>query len=115
MDDLQTSEESAFVVEDVQNIIKESIEAVLEGCTYQSIKVPQWTNNVVEQCMKRLIALNKPFKYVVTCLIMQKNGAGLVTASSCYWDTLSDGTSIYRWENPKKNMDCITTVFGLAI
>lgn len=27
----------------------------------------------------------------VTCIIMQKNGAGLHTASTCFWDTKSDG------------------------
>ena len=48
---------------------------------------------MVEVCLKRLTALNKPFKYVVTCVIMQKNGAGLHTASSCYWDNTTDGES----------------------
>lgn len=28
----------------------------------------------------------------VTCVIMQKNGAGLHTASSCFWDSSTDGT-----------------------
>eukprot|EP00163_Fabomonas_tropica_P028211 TRINITY_DN569_c0_g2_i4.p1 TRINITY_DN569_c0_g2~~TRINITY_DN569_c0_g2_i4.p1 ORF type:complete len:114 (+),score=11.32 TRINITY_DN569_c0_g2_i4:223-564(+) len=113
MDDLQTSEESAFVAEDVQSIIKDSVDATLQNQTYHHSKVPQWTSNVVEQCLKRLTVLNKPFKYVVTTIIMQKNGAGLHTASSCYWDNASDGSLTYRWES--KSMYCITTVFGLAI
>ena len=69
MEDLQASEESAFVQEDVSAIIKEArararsqatprqcfygrpalaqaIETVLMPCTYQHTKVPQWTNNV---------------------------------------------------------------------
>lgn len=29
--------------------------------------------------------------FLVTCVIMQKNGAGLHTASSCYWDNATDG------------------------
>ena len=29
--------------------------------------------------------------FVVTSVIMQKNGAGLHTASSCYWDNTTDG------------------------
>jgi len=113
MEDLHSSEEAAFVVEDVQNIIKESIETTLQNATYHHSKVPQWTNNVVEQFLKRLTNLNKPFKYVVTCIIMQRNGAGLHTASSCYWDNTSDGSCTHMWQN--KNMYCITTVFGLAI
>eukprot|EP00899_Mesostigma_viride_P019970 jgi/Mesvir1/27975/Mv20178-RA.1 len=92
MDDLQTSEEAAFVADDVNNIIKESIDGILLNASYDHIKVGQWTSNVVESCLKRLTALNKPFKYVVTCVIMQKTGAGLHTASSCYWDNTTDGS-----------------------
>ncbi len=44
---------------------------------------------------------------------MQKNGGGLHTASSCYWDNSSDGSCTVRWEN--KTMYCIVSVFGLAI
>jgi hypothetical protein len=29
--------------------------------------------------------------FAVTCIIMQKNGAGLHTASSCFWDNSTDG------------------------
>lgn len=38
------------------------------------VQVSQWTSSCLEHCIKRLTALNKPFKYVVTCVIMQKNG-----------------------------------------
>ena len=57
----------------------------------QHAKVNQWTNGVVESCLASLTKLQKPFKYIVTCVIMQKNGAGLHTASSCYWDNSTDG------------------------
>ena len=58
---------------------------------FQHAKVNQWTNGVVESCLASLTKLQKPFKYIVTCVIMQKNGAGLHTASSCYWDNSTDG------------------------
>lgn len=32
--------------------------------TYQQSKVNQWTSNIVEAILKRLCALNKPFKYI---------------------------------------------------
>eukprot|EP00873_Tetraselmis_striata_P046500 jgi/Tetstr1/466764/TSEL_011234.t1 len=60
------------------------------------LKVGQWTSACLDTCVKKLTALNKPFKYVVTCVVMQKNGSRTV-----------------RWEN--KSMYCICTVFGLAI
>lgn len=106
-------EEAAFVADDVSNIIKESIDAVLQNQQYSETKVSQWTSSCLEHCIKRLTALNKPFKYVVTCIIMQKNGAGLHTAASCWWDSTTDGSRTVRWEN--KSMYCICTVFGLAI
>ena len=46
---------------------------------------------VIELTMKRLKELNQPFKYIVTCAIMQKNGAGLHMATSTFWDNSSDG------------------------
>lgn len=75
----------------------------------------------------------------VTCVIMQKNGAGLHTASSCFWDSNTDGkvgfpglgvptptapaltpsplpptgSCTVRWEN--KTMYCIVSAFGLSI
>lgn len=113
MDEYQSAEETSFVVDEVSNIIKEFVEGAIGGNAYQHNKVNQWTSNVVEQCLNQLTKLGKPFKYIVTCVIMQKNGAGLHTASSCFWDNTSDGSCTVRWEN--KTMYCIVSVFGLAI
>lgn len=33
----------------------------------------------------------------VTCAVLQKTGAGLHTANSCYWDTALDGEN-FNWE-----------------
>lgn len=106
-------EETQFVVDDVSKIIKESIEVSIGGNTYSHQKVNNWTSSVVENVLGALCKLNKPYKYIVTCTIMQKNGAGLHTASSCYWDNATDGSCTVRWEN--KTMFCIVSVFGLAI
>ncbi|XP_069696313.1 dynein light chain Tctex-type 1 [Periplaneta americana] len=112
MDDL-TTDETQFVVDEVSTIIKEAIENSIGGNAYQHNKVNQWTSSVVEACLGALTKLQKPFKYIVTCTIMQKNGAGLHTASSCFWDNSTDGSCTVRWEN--KTMYCIVSVFGLAI
>mmetsp|Transcript_26026 Transcript_26026/g.87227 ORF Transcript_26026/g.87227 Transcript_26026/m.87227 type:complete len:164 (-) Transcript_26026:182-673(-) len=113
MDDLQSSEEAAFVPEEVDAIVKESVESVLQAVTYTHARVPQWTSDVIEACMKRLTQLHKPFKYIVTCAVMQKTGAGLHLASSCYWDSAGDGSVTHRWES--KTMYCVVSVFGLAV
>ncbi|GIZ04122.1 dynein light chain Tctex-type 1 [Caerostris extrusa] len=107
------SEETTFPVDDVSKIIKSAVEEVIERNTYQHSKVKQWSDKIVEQILSNLKELNKPFKYIATCVIMQKNGAGFHTASSCYWDNTTDGSCTVRWEN--KSMYCILSVFGLAI
>ncbi|XP_067844451.1 dynein light chain Tctex-type 1-like [Heptranchias perlo] len=113
MDEYQSGEETAFIVDEISGIIKESIEAAIGGNAYQPNRVNQWTTSVVELCMSQLTKLGKPFKYIVTSVIMQKNGAGLHTASSCFWDNNADGSCTVRWEN--KTMFCIVSVFGLGI
>ncbi|KAK1171541.1 dynein light chain Tctex-type 1-like [Acipenser oxyrinchus oxyrinchus] len=113
MEEFQTGEETTFVVDEVSTIIKESVEVAIGGNAYTHSRVNQWTSNVVEQCLNQLAKLGKPFKYIVTCIIMQKNGAGLQTASSCFWDNSTDGSCTVRWEN--KSMYCIVSVFGLAL
>nr|VZI34631.1 unnamed protein product [Spirometra erinaceieuropaei] len=113
MDGLETSEETTFIVDEVANIVKENIENTVGSSTYVHSKVNQWTSTIIEQVLNQLTKLGKPFKYIVTCVIMQKCGAGLHTASSCYWDNTTDGSCTVRWEN--KSMYFIVTVFGLAI
>ncbi|XP_056604980.1 dynein light chain Tctex-type 1 isoform X1 [Triplophysa dalaica] len=113
MDDSHSAEETAFVVDEVSSIVKESIEGAIGANIYQQNRVNVWTSNVVEQCLSQLSKLGKPFKYIVTCIIMQKNGAGLQSASSCFWDNTTDGSCTVRWEN--KSIYCIVSVFGLAI
>ncbi|XP_033879182.1 dynein light chain Tctex-type 1-like [Acipenser ruthenus] len=111
--DEQSAEETAFVVDDVSNIIKDAVESTIGSSAYQHNRVNQWTSGVVETSLNQLTKLGKPFKYIVTCVILQKNGAGLHTASSCFWDNTVDGSCTVRWEN--KTMYCIVSIFGLAL
>uniref|UniRef100_A0A8I5TDF0 Dynein light chain Tctex-type 1 n=1 Tax=Pongo abelii TaxID=9601 RepID=A0A8I5TDF0_PONAB len=106
--------ETAFIFE-VSNTVKEAIKRkkiAIGGNAYQHSKVNQWTTDV-EQTLSQLPKLGKPFKYIVTCVIIQKNGAGSYTASSCFWDSSTDGSYTVRWEN--KTMYCIVGAFGLSI
>ena len=52
------------MVDEVSNIIKESIESTIGGNSYVHNKVNQWTNSVVESCLASLTKLQKPFKYI---------------------------------------------------
>lgn len=59
----------------------------LQSCAAWVLQVGQWTSQCLEGCMQRLSALNKPYKYVVTCIIMQKTGKG--NGSTCVRHTLT--------------------------
>jgi dynein light chain Tctex-type 1 len=60
-----------------------------------------------------LQALARPFKYVITCVIMQKTGAGLNTTASMFWDTAKDGHCKVPWQNA--TMNCLVTIYGLSV
>ncbi|CAG0912753.1 unnamed protein product [Notodromas monacha] len=108
-----TTDEAKFNVEEAKVLVTETIENNLGGVVYNPTKIKSLTNGVVEKIVTQLTRLNKPFKYIVTCLIMQKSGAGLNSASSCYWDDSSDGVCNVRWDN--KTLYCMVSVYGLAI
>mmetsp|Transcript_31261 Transcript_31261/g.85884 ORF Transcript_31261/g.85884 Transcript_31261/m.85884 type:complete len:111 (-) Transcript_31261:76-408(-) len=102
-----------FVSEDVNELVKDSITKILTNCSYTESRVNTWCNLIIDDCLKGLAKLDKPFKYVVTCIIMQKNGTPLHTGLSLYWDTKTDGVSCVQ--TGMDTMDCITTVFACMI
>ena len=44
--------------------IQETIDAHLKDKNYEESKVPQWINDICEDCVFKLVQLNKPFKYL---------------------------------------------------
>lgn len=61
--------------------------------------------------LKKLKDLDTSFKYCVTCVLMQKNGAGLTAAFSAWWDRASgDGCAVVAWES--EFLHAIVTVYG---
>lgn len=58
---------------EVDALIRESIVQTLgSDCQFEHSNMNQWTNEIIEGCLKRLAGLGKPFKYVVTCNLAQK-------------------------------------------
>ncbi|XP_060689024.1 dynein light chain Tctex-type 3 [Chiloscyllium punctatum] len=113
MEEYPAGEEISFNADETSNIVKECVDNIIGGVDYNHSKINQWTAAVVEQSLMHLVKMGKPFKYIVTCAIMQKSGAGLHTASSCYWDSNTDGSCTVRWEN--RTMYCVISVFAVSI
>ncbi|CAK7313698.1 Dynein light chain Tctex-type 3 [Vulpes lagopus] len=106
-------DEVGFNADEAHNIVKECIDGVLGGEDYNQNNINQWTASIVEQSLTHLVKLGKAYKYIVTCAVVQRSAYGFHTASSCFWDTTSDGTCTVRWEN--RTMNCIVNVFAIAI
>jgi dynein light chain Tctex-type 1 len=102
-----------FQPEDVESILKVAIVNVLSENSYNAKKVNEWTNAIVASTLKSLQELNRPFKYVISCIIMQNNGAGLNTSCSMRWDATKDGHCKVPWQN--QTMNCIVTVYGVTV
>jgi dynein light chain Tctex-type 1 len=102
-----------FNQEDVDTIVKNAITSCLTDVMYNQEKVNSWINTIVDTCLKELQSLNRTFKYIVTCIIMQKNGAGMNTAASMFWDSTKDGKTVLTWSN--KTMHVLVTVYGIAV
>jgi dynein light chain Tctex-type 1 len=102
-----------FVVEDIETTVKSAIGSVLNGSTYIPNKVNDWSNNVIAGALKGLQSLNRPYKYAISVIIMQKNGAGMTSAAATYWDVNTDGLCKVTWEN--NTIHCIVTVYGLSV
>ncbi|CAF2581501.1 unnamed protein product [Rotaria sp. Silwood2] len=110
---MASGEDTMFIVDEVSHIVKDVIERLIGTNSYQHDKVTRWTVDIVDQILTELTILDKRFKYIVQAVIMQKNGSGLHSASSCYWNDITDGSCTLRWEN--KHIYAIVSVFGLSI
>ena len=120
MDDLQSSEESAFVVEEVERIVVQAAESSLKDEVYAEERCERWISAIAERVIADLTALRKPFKYACTVAIVQKNGAGTHSANSCHWDTVTDGVVTVKWPGDKhkdqnKTLSALVTVFGCGL
>mmetsp|Transcript_28386 Transcript_28386/g.87827 ORF Transcript_28386/g.87827 Transcript_28386/m.87827 type:complete len:124 (-) Transcript_28386:638-1009(-) len=115
------SEEIAFIPEQVEPLLTTALASVLANEVYDEAKVASWIDSVCDKSMEALVSLNKPFKYIVTCIMLQKNGAGIHTGQSCFWDISNDNCArvAYPLANKREVQDsrmyCIVTCFGVSM
>ena len=90
--------------------------------TYDEKQVPNWINEVNEAVLEKLITAQKPFKYLVNCMIMQRKGANVVASNSMYWDTGLDSASTVIWprekankaEQSKNTIQCLVSIYAMT-
>eukprot|EP00388_Colpodella_angusta_P010204 GDKJ01026694.1.p1 GENE.GDKJ01026694.1~~GDKJ01026694.1.p1 ORF type:complete len:115 (-),score=22.44 GDKJ01026694.1:137-481(-) len=106
-----------FISEEIEIIIRSAVNSTIgaPGITYNKDKVDTWCSQIVDHCLKKLSDKQRSFKYVVICTIMQKTNAALYTATGGFWDVKTDGMTSQYLEDAEKTMDCVVSVYGLAI
>lgn len=102
-----------FINLDIQRTTKEIVDKVIGIKQFQANEVTNWSKDIVNQVLENLTQQNNQCKYIVTCVVIQNNGAGIHAASTCYWDNSQDKSSIIKWEN--KGVYCLVNIFGLPI
>ena len=80
---------------------------------YSPTKTAQQANTLIDLCLKNFQQQGKNYKWAVTCVVMQKTGAGLVTCCGMYWDANKDVRCRIAWENAHINV--VVTVYAMAI
>lgn len=66
---------------------------------YTDAHVTEWSSAILETIITELSRLRKPFKYIVTCSILQRTGAGLQAATATHMDTATDCEITIPWSN----------------
>ncbi|CDW75888.1 UNKNOWN [Stylonychia lemnae] len=123
-------QDNGFPSEEVEKCVQDSVEQVLANAQWDEKMVPQWINDICEKAMKQLTELNRPYKFMISCMLMQKTQqSGAQTVLSCSWENNTDGKIVkfvyelnigyYQMVYPpqrakdsaQKTIQCIATVF----
>ena len=110
------ADDKDFDSEQVKNLAEKAMKQLVDGqdaVVYQREKVNQWCQQIIDFLIKELAKLDKPFKYAVTCIIQERNGSGIQTAATAFWQSDTDGLISVQMNPP--TFICIVTVFALAI
>ena len=111
---------AAFVFEgEIEPLINRVLDHHLTGKQYVEADSAALANFILEDLLQGLTRLDKPFKYVCNCILMQNTGAGLHAALGEFLDGMNDGAGTVRWPSDKvkepTNIYCVVTVCGLSL
>ncbi|KAG5673431.1 hypothetical protein PVAND_003479 [Polypedilum vanderplanki] len=98
----------------IDKIVKEKIEKFLaEEKTFRSDKVKRWCDGISRDCLRDFGKLQKPYKFIVTCIINQRCGNALFQDVSTFMDPIKDLVTTVYWKNDL--LHCIVTVYALIV
>jgi hypothetical protein len=63
-DELQSSEELAFVAEEVDRIVVAAVDGCLKDEVFDELRVSRWVDAICESVLRSLAELRKPLKFI---------------------------------------------------
>ena len=114
----EIDEDAGWPQEEINAALTVAVEQELETANWDEQQVPQWINNIVENAMKNLLDLRLPYKFVVTCMLIQKTDRPLYSCYATYMENQMDNIEhvIYppprNKEHASKTIQCFATVMG---
>uniref|UniRef100_A0A914YRJ8 Uncharacterized protein n=1 Tax=Panagrolaimus superbus TaxID=310955 RepID=A0A914YRJ8_9BILA len=99
---------------EVENLCKALFEQTIGTEKYDHLEGVKWNKQLVESIAQGLVGMSRPFKYCVSCIIMEvgvASGVGLNVASTCFWDKQTDASYSIRCET--KNVLAVCTIFAV--
>eukprot|EP00796_Vickermania_ingenoplastis_P004250 gene4250-3072_t len=97
----------------IQDEVVNLVRGKLSNEEWNPAKVDGWTEEIITSIMKVLGDMKRPYKYIVTCTVMQKTGASLSTGFISLWDNAKDGMVHVPYEND--TLHVLVTVYFLKI
>jgi methylmalonyl-CoA mutase N-terminal domain/subunit len=90
-------EEISFSSEEFDKVITDIIEGILVPKTYDEKEAQKWINDINEAVMAKLIDMQRPFKYAINTMIMQRKGANVAVSHNNFWDSAFDQSIMVIW------------------
>ena len=99
--------------EEIRDVCDNAIRTQLGGREYDENQAKTWANDITSQIIQDLHQLQKGFKYVVNCVIFQKNTGTVHFSSKCLWNPNTDG-SVKFDEYETDTMHVFVSLFTIA-
>ena len=115
----ENDDDLSFPQEEINGILQTVVETTLETAEWDEKKVPGWINDICDKTMKQLIEMKYPYKFVVTCMLIQKTDKPLMSSFSVSWENNMDGIEqlvyppIRQKDGFMRTMQCFAAVMAV--
>lgn len=100
-------------VDEIKEKITQANELTLKDQVFATQNASQWSSTIIETILKGMQSFNKPYKYIVTVVLLQKTGGALCSTCVAHWNKDYDVVVSDKFEND--TIQCLTTVYGIEI